>query len=1254
MSREADPAVPDPATILTRDEFAAALTQLRLAAGLTVRQVVDRSGCLHGTVSGWFAGHHLPTEPNEKMFRDVLSACGVSDPTSQADWLAALRRIRPTTGRRRVHGPVPYRGLEAFEDTDADWFFGRTELARQLQQQVDALCLETRQSRLLIVIGASGCGKSSVLRAGLVPLLRQHGLTAAVVTPGRNPLRSLDAANTADIVVIDQFEEAWSLCTDDAARASFFDRIATGEAVYVLGLRADFYSQAAAERVLHDPLADHAVLIGPLSPQALRDAIVEPARKAGWSVEDQLVQLLLVELAPRGATTGHDPGALPLLSHALLETWHRGSRRRMTVADYNAAGGIAGAIEQSAESVYHHLSARQQQITPRTFLRLVAIDGDTTTRRRADRTELVFSDESQDDVVAIIEQYAAARLLSVDTDTVQISHEALISAWSRLGGWVQANRSGLVVQQQLTRAEQVWHDANHDPNALLGPARLAVIEDWIKQTGREADLNDRERRYIRASQQHYLQQQHRERRRTRVLQRLAAGLAMALVATLVLATVAFTAENSARQARDEAMSRQIAIQAQQLRNRDPALSAQLALAAYRTSPTLEARSTLVDASAIQTPIRLLGPDGGAIVAADHDGTLLAIGHADATISLYRLSVGTPPTALARVLAPQPAAMLNTVAIDSTRHILAGGFRGQILLWDITDASTPKFLSQVGDSATTYKSLALLSTSSPSLIAGTAGTSIERWDTTNPAEPVRLSPLDLPAAAPIISASADGKLLAAAGQAGSLRIWDSTTQEPRLITDKPAIPGDTAQALAVRFSPAGDLLAVSGRANQVQLWNVSDPGHPVERPALSGFSSYVNDVAFSPDGTQIAAGSSDNTTQIWQTASLSPPYTLQNPAIVVSVQFVLGGRLLVTGSVDGTTRLWPLPGPILRGAQSIIFQAPTDRKGTELLLGAGSKDGHAHLWKISDPLSPVEFPPLDGGPGQTTCGAVGMTNDGALAAVGTPTGAVALWDIRDPTHPIRRANMQATAGIVGSIAFSPDATLLVVASQDNPSISLWDIHDLAAPQQISTIDAGPGLPGSMTISPNGTLLAIPTSDDVVRLWDLHDQRHVTELRRLVGFSNDVTSSAISPSNTMLAAGSSDHTIRIFDISTPSDAKQLSTLVGPTDAVADVSFSADAQSLVASASDSGVWVWNIGKPSRPRRTVVLNAYTGRVNDAAFGSGGSVLIGAGTDKIARLWNLDPDQVSDRLCRSGTDLLTLDEWNRYLPGVPQRRLCP
>lgn len=1246
---------PDLSAVSNREEFAAALTELRGTAGLTVRQVVERSGALHGTVGGWFAGQHLPTDANERMFREVLRACGVSGPAAQDAWLLAVRRLRPITGRRRESGDVPYRGLAAFGTDDAEWFFGRTEPTRTLCDRIDLLRTGSEPPRVSIVIGASGSGKSSLLSAGLIPALRARGHQVAAVRPGAHPAAALATAPKADVLVVDQFEEAWIQCPDTAERGRFVDALTApaAERVVVIGVRADYYRYLAEEPALFDALAAQPMLVRPLTTEELREVIVEPARKAGWAVDEDLVHLLTLELAPRGTGAAHDVGALPLLSHALLETWRHSTRRRMTVPDYLATGGISGAIQQSAEAVWATLTDHQHEIARRIFLRLITVDEQGHARRRVHREELRFADATAADVEVVIERFAAQRLLTVDQGTIEITHEALIGAWQRPNEWMNADRTGLLLHRGLTQAAQVWLEADRDSGTLLGGSRLALLREWAGADDHDTALNQTEREYLAASVVHHEAVIAGERRRTRILQRLVAGLAAVLVLAIVLAGVALIARSAAAHARDEAMSRQIALQAAGLRAKDPALAAQLALAAYRVSPTLEARSAVLDASAVHTPVRLLGFEGSALLSTDAAGAVLAVGRQDGSVVLYRRGGAAPVSALSSFAgATAGTARVDALAMNRTGGLLAvAGDRG-IELWDISDPRSPRHAAALGAASMTVRDLSF-TPDGGELVAGTiAADRIPRWRITDPAHPITLPPLEFPAGGPAVTVSADGRWLAAGGQGAALRVWDRAGGEPALVADI-ASDGSTDDFLALRFAPDGSALAAAGRARDVRRWAMADPARPAALPALSGFTSYVNDLAFSPDGRRLAAVSSDNTTRVWRLDQNRLETTLPDPVIVIAVRFTAGGSELVTGGLDGTARLWPLPGPALRGAQSVVFQLPLDRTGTRLLVGTGATDSTPRLWDLSDPAAPSDYPPLGVGPGEKTCGAVALAADGSVAAIGARSGLVYLWDLRDPRHPRPAGSIPAVHGIVAALAFSPDRSLLVALGQDDRVVTLWNVADPGAAQRLGTLDVGPGLPALAAIDAAGTLLAIATSQDSVRVWDIRDHAMPRELPSLTGFGNNVSTVAFAPRGALLAAAGPDRTVRLFDLTDPDHPRRVAVLDGPADAVITVNFSPDGRRLVGGGGGNGIWLWDIANPSRPTRYAVLGAYDGRINDAAYAHGGTVLVAAGPAMVVGLWDTDPDRVVASVCHGGSTPLTTGEWRRYLPGVPVRNIC-
>ena len=438
--------------------------------------------------------------------------------------VAGIRGIAPGRGPGEVvyEGVCPYRGLQVFEEEHAPLFFGR-------QAATEWLVNDLRSSRFLAVVGPSGCGKSSLVRAGLVPGLRRGDLPGSetwplsVFRPGHQPLESLAVAliqltGPADdpaaplqlidalaadqrqlhlttrlaladappertiALVVDQFEEIFTLCRDEGQRRPFIDNllyasaIEGGRGVVVLTMRADFYGKCAAYPDLAARITDHQMLVSPMVEEELRQAIERPAQLVGLEFEGGLVETLLRDVQA-------EPGALPLLQHTLLELWERQEGHHLTFAAYREIGGIQGAIAHRAESIYDGFDAVQQSITRRIMLRLVAPgEGTEDTRRRARKNELLPTGEQAEQTEAVVQTLANARLVTTARDMatgeeqVDVSHEALIRGWPRLRLWIDEDRAGLRAHRRLTEAAQEWERHGRDESYLYRGARLAEVE----------------------------------------------------------------------------------------------------------------------------------------------------------------------------------------------------------------------------------------------------------------------------------------------------------------------------------------------------------------------------------------------------------------------------------------------------------------------------------------------------------------------------------------------------------------------------------------------------------------------------------------------------------------------------------------------------------------------------------------------------------------------------------------------------------
>ena len=393
-------------------------------------------------------------------------------------------------------------------------------------------------ARLLGIVGPSGGGKSSALRAGLLPELAGGVLPGtedwayALLRPGEHPLRSLEAATATTtphrrlLIAVDQFDEAFTLCADEGERAAFVDAL-VGSAggsgsVVVLALRAEFYGRCAAYPELARLLGANHVLVGPMQRDELRRAIELPAQRAGLRVERELVERLLADAAD-------EPGALPLLSSALFELWQQRDGRHLRLAAYERTGGVRGAVARLAEAAYDRLDPAQQTVAKSILLRLAGEDaGAGPVRRRVPLDEL---DADRDDVRAALDALTGGRLVLVDAGTAEVAHEALLREWPRLRGWLEEDADGRRLHRRLTVAAREWDGGGRDPGDLYRGARLASTLDWSAEHG--AELNELERAFVEASVAHG----EREARRARRANRRLRALLGAAAALLVLAGV---------------------------------------------------------------------------------------------------------------------------------------------------------------------------------------------------------------------------------------------------------------------------------------------------------------------------------------------------------------------------------------------------------------------------------------------------------------------------------------------------------------------------------------------------------------------------------------------------------------------------------------------------------------------------------------------------------------------------------------------
>jgi hypothetical protein len=506
----------------SRQEFAALLNDVRRRQHLSIRAVAKLADVPPTTAQGWLNGKHFPTPALRGNYLRLVEHLDLVHAVPRDLWDESWDAVAPALRS----GHSPYLGLRPFRVGDQGLFFGRSSQSDRLAAAVRDLA-EREGHGMLALVGSSGSGKSSLLAAGLLgreittgalsgwtgtelPVIRL--LTTPDITVAGEPGRRL--------VVVDQLEEALAL--PSRPRQQFLAALAglAEQAVVVLGLRSDAFGAASAEAVL-EPAMSAPILLSSMTLEEFREVIVRPAESVDMTVDEDLVRVLLEELAPASGDR-IAPGALPLLSNALLLIWAVGNGRRLTLTDYHTAGGIASAVERLAEQVYLSLGPAEKAAAERMFLRLVRVAGDELVR---ETLPLVDVDAT---TRPAMEAFVAARMLTTVDDEVRISHQALLSHWARLNDWLAEHRDDLAVMEKLRSAAEVWLASGRDPEALIPVRRLGVFGPWLDRATHKRLLTDVEREFVAAADDHFARAHDVLRTRDRDLRRWQ-------VATMVLA-----------------------------------------------------------------------------------------------------------------------------------------------------------------------------------------------------------------------------------------------------------------------------------------------------------------------------------------------------------------------------------------------------------------------------------------------------------------------------------------------------------------------------------------------------------------------------------------------------------------------------------------------------------------------------------------------------------------------------------------------
>ena len=1194
-----------------------------------------------------------------------------------ASLLAGLRQagVDPSDSFAWDPGRPPFPGLEPFASEDAAVFFGRDA---EVDRLVDLLqpTLQRGGGRFVAIVGPSGSGKSSLLFAGLLPRLQRlerRWLVVPALVPGSRPTENLahslatafDARGAAHspaeirdrlhrggselvelaaelsrlqrgtsdvLVVIDQAEELITRSGADEQRRflELLDAALRDDSPLwvVATVRSEFLS-SRPERAGLAEAVDDVLVVEPLSRARLPEVIVRPAQRAGLDFAPGLAERMVEE------ATGGD--ALPLLAYTLRELYGRAGRDGLvTVEDYEAVGGVVGALRRRADRLLDELNRRGKgRIALPTLLKLAAIEGEGEPTRRRLPLSALDADERE-----IVDAFVDARLLTTASDTdgeasVGVAHEALLRQWPPLREAIETARDSLAMRSDLDRLAADWEQAGRDESYLLRGGRLDAADTWAREHADELSLT--EHQFLDASRGLASRELDRARRTNRRLRVLAGGLAALLLVALGAGLLALQASEEAESQARLALSRQLSAQADRLVDRQPDTAVlvglqSLSLARDETPQASVPAGLVTGLARLNHASTLLAGHRDQVheVAFSREGKFLVSASWDRTVRFWNRS----GEQAGRPLAGQPAA-LTSVALSPDGELVAFGGEDGILELVEVGSKRPQVKLLTGFT-TTVTAITFTPDGNLLVSAGEDGI-VRRWEVTSGrayGEPIMAHG----EAVRDVEASPDGTLLATASDDDTARLWDAASGQPR----GAALVGHRNDVWGVAFSPDGKLLASASADKTVRLWSLLS-GQPSGKP-LTGHTDDVWDAAFSPDGKLLASGSVDRTVRLWEVASgeqRGEPLR-GHTNTVKDVKFSPDGDVLASAGWDGTVRLWEvaethsISQPLL-GHDGQVFAVRASRSGK--VLASGGLDGAIRLWELPSGL-PARLPPLTGHRDEVN--RLAFSPGGRLLASVSSDGTGRVWEVssgRVHTPPL------AHGGEVYGVAFSPDGELVATGGDDKIA-RLWDV-DSGRPH-------GPPLKGheetiwGLAFSPDGKLLATASGDQSVRLWDVASGAPHGE--PLGGHRDAVYAASFSPDGRLLATAGADETIRLWDL--PSGRQHGPPLGRHGDEVLDVEFNRDGRLVATASRDGTARLWNV--PSGGAHGPALSGHSGVVWSAGFARGGQLLATASEDQTVRLWKPSFTSWVSSGCKLVNRNLSISEWNQVASGLSYERTCP
>ena len=1200
-------------------------------------------------------------------------------------------------------GEPPFKGLQYFDEADCDLFFGRELLTAKLANRLYRLPSPSKGEGagvrfLCVIVGASGSGKSSLVRAGLIPALKKQNTDwqIHVMTPTAHPLETLateltrhlesvtaaatlmddliqdprslslflarQAPKTHTLLLIDQLEELFTLCRDEFEREAFIDNLLTTlrqsshTFTLVLTLRADFYAHLAQYPELREAVAEQQEYIGPMSMEELRRAIEEPARLGHWEFEPGLVDLILRDV-------GDEPGALPLLSHALLETWKRRAGHTITLQGYAEAGGVHGAIAHTAESVYQTLSMDEQAIARDIFLRLTELgEGTEDTRRRASFEELMSDANTQEEVRKVLNVLAEARLITLGDGTAEVAHEALIREWPTLREWLSQDREGLQLHRRLTETAHEWELLERDEGVLYRGAQLAQVREWsalhthalnaaekafleASEALEQRQLAEREaqqRRELDAAQE-LAETQRRAASRLRVRNRVitAVGILAIVLAVVALslsrqsninaadaaqnAEAALKAKATAQAADTQAIAdftrseaQRLAVEANNIRlsNGDANLVALLAIQSLKMQYTPSGDAVLTSLTSLETPPRVFSGHIDVVwsVAFSPDGKYLATGSSDGTARLWDLVTGET----IHIFEGHAGEVGEVQFSPDGKYLAVSGVEGT-QLWEI--ASGQKVQVFAGIKGAGYVAF---SPDGKYIVTNSfTDKNAQLWDV---ATGQSLHTFLCDGNVIRVAYSPNGKYVLTGTANSTAQLWDPATGEEI----KAFVISSGIESLT--FSPDSQSIAFGNTNGNAQIWSIST-GQLIRE--FSGHQGFVQGIKLSPDGKTLLTGAADRTVRIWDVDTGQLLRVLgSHSAGVQGVAFSSDGRFVATASEDKTARVWRLqtfPGGVqFNGHSGPIWQASFSSDGKKVV--TANNNGTAQIWNEMT--------------GQTLVSLSGHT-DTMRGAVFSPDGKTVLTTSADQTARLWDAytskelrHFEGHTDLVGRGAFFPDGKHMLTTSYDGTA-RIWDIQ--TGMTILTYTNQKAGHVNRIAFSPDGKTVATSGDDGTARIWDPQTGKDVMIFKQEDG----VTGIAFSPDGKYIVTCSFDGSVHLWEVAT---GKEIRKFAGHPGGAFGAAFSPDGKYILTSGMDATARLWDVQRGEEIRR---FTGHANEVRDVAFSPDGKYVLTASNDGTARLWLTDLQEMISAVCSLMTRDLTSEERAQF--GISdQGPTCP